>query len=130
MLLTNFNPPVHEPGTIDGFDAVSSFFAVFGIAEDTCCHSGEVACPRTHGLTATAGPTAGTRLAYGMIQSDLWGSMIADNPWSETSTDIPMGHWLVRQAPITTVPEPATVMLFLAGLLALGFAHPRVRRQR
>jgi hypothetical protein len=128
MLVANFNnPPTEFPGTEDGFAIADQFFSFFGIALDTRCLSGEVACPRTQGLTSTVGPTPGTHLAFGMIQFDIWGRMIADNPWSDSSADEQLGSWLVRPTAVTTAPEPSTVLLTLAGLSALVFARRRRR---
>jgi hypothetical protein len=128
MLVTNFNnPPTDHPGTEEGFALADQFFSFFGVALDTRCISGEVACPRTQGLTSTAGPTPGTHLAFGMIQFDIWGRMIADNPWADTITDQQTGSWLVRPAAVTTAPEPSTVLLTLAGLSAMLVARRRRR---
>lgn len=127
MLTTNFGAPEGESGATEaGFDAVSSFFDLFGVALPTRCRSEEVACPRTQGFTSTAGAN-GTRLAYGMIQSDIWGWMIADNPFPETYQDYQLGSWLVRPATVTTAPEPSTIALLAFGIGALFIVRRRSR---
>lgn len=121
MLVSNFDPPLYPSGTMDGFDAVDRFFAYFGIAENMRCISGEVGCPRTQGFTSTPGAAPNTRRVYGMIQFDIFGGMIVDDPSPESLRDTQLGHWLVRATtvPPTTVPEPRTVLLCATGLVLL-----------
>lgn len=130
MLSSNFDVPEGEyEATEAGFEGVSSFFSLFGIALDTRCRSGEVACPRTQGYTSTPGAAPGTRMAYGMIQSDIWGWMITDNPFPETTKDYQLGSWLVRPATVTTAPEPSTVVLLALGIGALYLVRRRARSE-
>ena len=127
MLVANFDPPLYPSGTMDGFDIAGRFFDYFGIADHIRCISGEVACPRTQGFTSTPGAAPNTRLAYGMIQFDIFGGMIADNPWPVSIHDTQIGHWLVRSTdvPPTTVPEPSTVLLCATGLVLLAVKRRR-----
>ena len=120
------HPPVGGQGTPAGFASAEAFFAVFGINFATTC-GGEAAipCPRTQGLTVDAGPSAGTRLAVGMQQFGTDGSLIDNNPFTETYHDSQLGHWLVRP-----IPEPSSDALACVAAVALALrrrASGRVR---
>ena len=63
-----------------------------------------------------------SHLGFGMIQLGSTGWMIADNAWIDGIRDPQQGSWLVRTASV--VPEPPTVALLCAGVLALGLRRP------
>src|SRR5262245_26296881 len=98
MINSNFNNPVvGPPGDAAGFASAMDFFNVFGIAEQVICAAlpPPMTCPRTQGLTSDPGPSPGTHNAFGMIQANSDGYLIADNPWSDSSSDTQLGSWLV-----------------------------------
>jgi hypothetical protein len=110
MVNNNFNNPITtSPGNAAGFASAQSFFSVFGINQSVSCG---LPCPRTQGLTSAAGSSANTHLAFGMIELGSNGWFIVNNSWSDSSTDIQLGSWLVRTV---QVPEPST--LYFLGLV-------------
>jgi hypothetical protein len=127
MINNNFdNPTTIYPGDAAGFQSAQEFFNFFGINEQVYCSGG--ACPRTQGLTYDLGQTPNTRLAFGMIQLGSTGRMIKNNPWGESSHEMQMGSFLVKQnpPPPPTVPIPGAMWLLGTGIIGLAGVRKRL----
>src|SRR4051812_4675983 len=106
MIASNFGPPVASPGSTAGWTAAQNFFSVFGINEAVTCsgdNGSPVSCPRTQGFAID-----GQQLtALGMVQFGANGWTLDNVPGSlsqfATYTDLQLGSWLIRQAPVPTV---------------------------
>jgi hypothetical protein len=135
MIVDNFgSQTTASPGDAAGYAAAGDFFDVFGLnAPYTCIDPdggpGLVACPRTQGWSMD--PTGIWQV--GMLQWGPYGQMLDDAAgptadflaaWGD-HRDFQLGHWLVRDAPLSPVPEPATF-----ALLGTGIATLIVRRRR
>lgn len=125
LIVDNFNNPTTVAlGDVAGYASAQSFLTIFGINENVTC--GTFACPRTQGLTADS-TSAGTHLAFGMIQYGSNGWMIANNSWSDSIFDTQMGSFLVRV--VTPVPEPEIYAMMGIGLGLLGWVEKRRKQQ-
>lgn len=108
------------PGTVGGFAPATAFMTLFGVNEMVFCYTGfnYQACPRTQGF-AIDGATA-TQL--GMITFQGAGSQIEySQPVAAMASfhDTQLGHWLIRDAPMTEAPEPGTLALLAGGLAGM-----------
>lgn len=125
MLTSNFGSVTTTfPGDAAGFTAANNFFAVFGITlSNISCtdpNNQVVPCPRTQGRTSDTGAYANSHLAIGMITFGSNGWMITNNSTPDSTTELQVGNWLVRESTLQAqAPEPASVGLVLAGAVAL-----------